>query len=652
MDSPAYKRKAGIEWRLPAIIVGFAALVHLLFVAETQIPEFNNPVVDAYAYHAQAIGIVNGNVPNVPFWQPPLFPYWLSLVYRVIGPDPAAARYFQVVWTVMASLLVFIISRRLLSRGLSFVAALLVPIYGPMLFLFGQLMPTGMAVALDLLVLLVLMSFVKRPNVWRALAVGALLGVAALAVPNILVLLPVAVAYPVIRGFRNKSWREPLLLIFGLCAGLMAVLTPVTLRNARACGELIPISTNGGINLFIGNNADSDRTMAVRPGPEWDRLIYMPLETGSATSASGAERFFTKQVLDYALQNPARFAGNLARKAWHFLSSREIPRNVDVYVFRQYSVFLQATVWKIGSFGFPFALLLPLSIIGLLYGIPSSGEKRVLVWFVLLYSASVILFIPASRYKLPAIAPLLIFAVAGLAWLFRRTGHARKQLVCALCIGACVTVVVSLPAVFPMDRINLASELQNDIGMSLFHKGDPLGATARYLQAIRLNPSNDMAYCNLGNLMTVEGDVNKAEDNYNQSLRIRPDNDEALLGLGRLYCIKRQFIGAAGYFRAVLDLKPDDPAAMKDLGFALLQAGRPAEAAACFQKALKIDGLEAHMLVNLGGVFLMQNSTNQALRCLRKAAALDPSNPIPRQAVERILQETAATNTMPASGTP
>ncbi len=157
-------------------------------------------------------------------------------------------------------------------------------------------MPTGMAVALDMAVLWSFLRLLEAPTVGRALATGGLLGVAALAVPKI----------------SCRSCRSPwagrccagsaatrgqaAFLGLALLVGTAAAIVPVACRNAVVSGEWVPISTNGGINLYIGNNAEATRTLGIRPGPDWEELTRLPQRAGRGSKADRSSPFYVKEV--------------------------------------------------------------------------------------------------------------------------------------------------------------------------------------------------------------------------------------------------------------------------------------------------------------------------------------------------------------------
>ena len=55
--------------------------------------------------------------------------------------------------------------------------------------------------------------------------------------------------------------------------GLLVAIAPVTLRNYALGSDVVLISSNAGINFYLGNNPDYQRTVNIRPGWEWYELL-------------------------------------------------------------------------------------------------------------------------------------------------------------------------------------------------------------------------------------------------------------------------------------------------------------------------------------------------------------------------------------------
>ena len=64
-----------------------ALVVRLVYLEHSQDnPFFSAPVVDAHSYVAQERQLVEVSwVGDKPFWQPPLYPYFLALIYAFSG---------------------------------------------------------------------------------------------------------------------------------------------------------------------------------------------------------------------------------------------------------------------------------------------------------------------------------------------------------------------------------------------------------------------------------------------------------------------------------------------------------------------------------------------------------------------------------------
>ena len=239
------------------IVAAVALLVQAAFIGESHRHlAFQIPIVDAATYHNTAVSLARGEAPpREAFWQPPLYPILLGVLYRISGENVLFARAVQGVSGVLSALLVFAIASRMTSRSMALVAALLTSIYGPLLFYHTQLLPTGLAVTLNLLAILLTLRLLEKPGIRRALCCGLVFGSAALAVPNALVGAVIPVACIFLMPGRSPTPRERLRLTGAMVLAIVLCILPVSIRNRSVSGAWVPISTNGGINLFIGNNS-------------------------------------------------------------------------------------------------------------------------------------------------------------------------------------------------------------------------------------------------------------------------------------------------------------------------------------------------------------------------------------------------------------
>ena len=163
---------------------------------------------------------------------------------------------------------------------------------------------------------------------------------------------------------RSPSRRRAIAAITAATVGFLLIALPAGLWTGHITGRMTILPSSGGINLYIGNNPDSDTTVRIRPGYQWTLLDRMPAQHGVRGMWDSSAWFHT-QVRDYIAAQPADWLRGMAGKCMQLICSRELARNVDVYVFRDWSVLLGATTWRLGAFGFPFGALLPLAVVGL-----------------------------------------------------------------------------------------------------------------------------------------------------------------------------------------------------------------------------------------------------------------------------------------------
>ena len=577
--------------RTPAWMWLALALLSILiqgwYLADTATtPAFAYPLIDSASYHEQAQAIVDGKTPHKPFWQPPLYPYFLSVVYRLVGTDMIAVRAVHGLLGLAACLLTFGLARRFLAAGWAFGVGVAFCLYAPLIYFFSELLPVGLGIVLDLAVLLVGLWAMEKPGAWRWLACGVVLGLAVLAVPTVLIFVAVLVAAAWFAGADGVGESRPWRRVLALLLGVAVVIVPVTVRNRVVGGEWVLISTNGGINFFIGNNAHTDVTLATRPGLDWERLVRLPYQQGAVT-AKQAERFFYAESAAFARRHPLEFVGGMLVKALQYVNGREIPRNLDMYVVQDESTVLGLLSWRVWRFGFPFGVLGPLALFGLVVA-QKNRRYALLAAFLILYSAGVIAFFPAARYRAPVLPALLVLAGGAACWFATRLRAGRVPLGAWVGLGVLV-VLVNVPLRFPTDEVNFAAELKNAVGTAIDVRGDHRAAAAYYRQAIALDPQFADAHYNLGNALRLMNQVPVAEASYREAIRIRPDHDKARVNLGVALYQQRRYGEATLELEMAATLNPRNAQAYNNLAVVQLALGRRQEALANLREAARLD---------------------------------------------------------------
>ena len=355
---------AGLQaGRLGWLVFALALALRVAYILEADAsPLFEHPAVDAktYTHHAQRLAAGNWlGVGEGPFWQPPLYPYFLGAV-KVLFPESFfyAVRFAQALLGALVCAMSWWIGRALFNPAVGLLAGIGAALCGPLIFFDGELLPASLAAFVDLLALVVLLRVWRRPSRWGFLGAGAAFGVGALAVPTVLTF---AVAVPIVLLWRAPC-RQGLIWTGAFALGVILAVTPVAWRNWAIGGDGVGISYNAGINLYIGNNPDYAETVAIRPGWEWDDLVTQPARAG-IERPSAKSAYFAERAWGYIKGDPTGWLGLMGHKLGAFWHGDERGRNQPIYFWRTYSNVLSASLWKAGI-AFPFGLVAPLGAVG------------------------------------------------------------------------------------------------------------------------------------------------------------------------------------------------------------------------------------------------------------------------------------------------
>ena len=146
-----------------------------------------------------------------------------------------------------------------------------------------------------------------------------------------------------------------------------------------------------------------------------------------------------------------------------------------------------------------------------------------------------------------------------------------------------------------------------------------------YREAIKLNPKNDVAYHNLGNLLNDLKRPVEAEAAYRKAIELDPDYAPSYNNLGALLRDLKRHDEAEAAYRKAIELDPNFAYAYNGLGNVLLDLKRDDEAEAAYRKAIELDPSYSHSYNGLGNVLRDLKRHDEAEAVYRKAIELDPN---------------------------
>lgn len=652
------------------LLVGlFLFALGLRFTYVTQIrnsPFSDVPIVDSKTYVDRSMEIARGDwLGEEPFWQPPVYPYLLAVIHRAFGENFYVIRLLQSVIASFSCVLVYLIGRRIFGRSVGLIAALMVSGYGVLIYFDGEFLPTSLAVLLNLVSMLMLLRAVESPGVRRWLLSGIVLGLSAITVANVLVFVPFTIAWIWI-VFRNSGERSQgsavtdgvkrTTWVISFCLGVFMIISVVTVRNYVVGEDLVFISYNAGLNFYIGNNPDYDRTVGIRPGRDWVELTGMPSDEG-IEKPSLTSRFFLSKAWTFIRESPADYVRLLLKKLYLFWNGDEIKRNQDIYFSRSYSSLLSVLLWKKGI-AFPFGLLGPLALTGILLCLKRWREVFLPLTFVLSYTTSVVLFFICSRYRVPVLPFLALFAAYTLWWWMQRLrAKEYRHLLSALpflglTIGANLNVgamnmegdadthyqlclVYAEKGMYataaPHCRRTLELEPEHvearyNLGASYAKRAMYDEAISEYRELIEIAPHRTAVRYNLANIYMKKGMYDEAMRVYETLVQIAPDRAEYHYRLGNCYAQEGMYDEAIVEYGAAVRLNSKHLDARYNLGFLYAETGMYDKAVAEYRSVLESKPDYVDVLNNLGIIFLKKGTPDSAIAQFKRAIEMQPSH--------------------------
>jgi hypothetical protein len=199
------------------VLIGAATLVRVAVALTTGLS-------DTEAYYAQW-----ARFPALSYYDhPPLVAWTTWLVERVFA-DPRSVRLGPILYAAAFSALLYRLGARLFSPRAGFFAVALVTAIPAFFFVGFVLNPEGLLAPLWTLFLLLLDDLRERDELWRPLAIGAVIGVAFLAKYTAVLAVPVAVLYVAGSSSTRRWLRRPSFYLAGVIA--LAIATPVVAWN-------------------------------------------------------------------------------------------------------------------------------------------------------------------------------------------------------------------------------------------------------------------------------------------------------------------------------------------------------------------------------------------------------------------------------------
>jgi len=621
---------------IPALVALVLRVIYVLTFRDS--PAFEYPIMDEAIHDGWARGGMEFMHEGVPYFRAPLYIWFLQLNYA-INDGYFYVRIVQAILSAVTVAFVADLGRRLAGPVAGLVGGLLLAFCWPVIYFAGELVIVSFFMVLVVAGLWCLVRAQNSSSVRFALAGAALLGLASIARPTALVFLPALVWL----GLRSwQGWlTTPRVRISTVVAMIALMLLPglaLTVRNQIVGGDAVFISSQGGLNFYIGNNPESDGRTAVVPGTSatwaggYVQATRLAEEAeGRSLSASEVSDHYYRRGLEYWASDPADALRLYARKLRLLLGAAEQSNNKNPHFWRDLNPLLRLPIFS------SWALIFSLGIVGL-FLVRRRPESTPLNLFVGLYAIGLMLFFINERFRVPETIVLASFAGVPIAVAIERWRENRTQVAA---IGLAAIAVLTLSELdrvgFNGDRVEADAFSQYTLANMYMGAGDSDRAAETYLGALdaarrfRLAGFDEVERMARDSLVEALFRSRREEEATQQVEYFRgawPEDYRAELLEGRRRAYLYLHRQSRRYFEAALARNPAVAEAFVGIARAQIATEEFDGAEKSLRRALAVGGPRADAwgtfaLLELSG----RGSEQRANRYSRRALELDPGEP-------------------------
>ena len=623
------------RWAPWMLLVGALAYRSVYFAQIRGNPYFDAPIMDEGYHDLWAREIAHGDwAARIPFYRAPLYPALLGVVYRLFGADPPPFAWIRGVQLLVGALTPFLVlrlARRLVPGrpAIAWIAAVLTAADGMLLYFESDMLLESLLAPLAVGSLLLMLRAGENGAPRRWLLAGVVLGAFAITRPNILAFTPLLFVGAL--GWRGEtfSWRRLQLgAAAALTVGVCLLVLPVTALNRFVGHDRTFLAWQGGINFFLGNNPEANGWSATAPkvlGTDWwggynDAIRIAEDAAGHKLSPAEISDYWFERGVAWWREHPRTGVLVTAKKAVFFLSGLEFSNNRDIRLFLEHF----APAGRSGLL-LMYALV-PLAVAGcfVFWRTGRPGPRIVVLW-VLVYSATIIAFFVTARYRVPLRPVFAILAATGALSL--ADGIRRRERRAWLAAAGVVLIGIGTN-VNPWLREYRPSPAQFYQAVANIHqdKGRTEQALDWQKRALAVDPAFPEGNLNEGTLYMALGRPADAVASFQRERHFDPDDGRNLASLGQAYAKLGRLEEADQAYADAEATGLVDARELYNHGVALERLGRTVDAGGSYRRAVEADSTFADAWNNLGVLAARDGRLDEAIGLWRTALARDPAH--------------------------
>ena len=375
-------------------------------------PSTNRWLFDAVsdgAYHSTA-------------WVDPFYTYCLAGFIWLFGDyHQLAVAIFNLFLYFSVFALTFYFVERLISSRAAVLAVLLLAI-SKFTALSSQMNNTFLAATFILLSAVVLLNYYKTPGYRRAIVLGLVLGLTALASPSAQFFIPITMITIIFWGWNQLKVTA---VLHSMTVVLMAavIMAPWVIRNYMVFDEFISVRNGGGQIVFVGTVAIagtvSPEKIASNAKPAWAADTPRNAVWKSKllkNHRSELERFQLEYAKEVGPDN-WKIMDEVQRDKWFLKESKEFILANPIISLKLAMAKIEVFVKSMGWLGVGIILF---AIIGAIATIKNPVLSTIVLWAASYIGPFTLVISYFSRYRAPIEPLLIILSICALYWLTNR----------------------------------------------------------------------------------------------------------------------------------------------------------------------------------------------------------------------------------------
>lgn len=651
------------------LLIGFVLRIEYLNELK-DIPDFYAPLHDAELKDFWAKALVYGNwtpprgqgnpfLEGYPLPNPPGYPLFLALIYKLSDANPFAIRWVQICIGLFNIFLVYLIAKNIFNSTTAIFSALGISTYWAFVYYDLDLNQQTIFIAITLTTLYLIIQSFKKSKILYFISAGVIFGFGSwFRGENFFLIFPITLFIFIAPLLLEKNISRATKWATTFLISSFLPILPIAIYNYKLCGELVPVSHTGECSLYIAFDPNTPvyapytykflKWLNKTPEDTLEVFDIDGLTQGLTKELNKKDRVTYREWRNYLISNAFKNAFNHPFKNLvlkpitrflYLLSPIEMDENKVL--------FYEIKVSKILRYLPSFRIVITLFTFGLLTFINQIFKKKtysssenlycigLLLFFPLIYCGVFSLLIAGSRYRVPLIPIFLIFGGHGISYLLHLIKSKNiKETINWLTLLTLLYIIFGIQ-ILPytpnrsrwLDERRRCYQITNQIlkGIGFFENW------------LAKNPSDADAHYHLGVLYFDAKNYSKAEKHLLDALRYNPSHKSAPYNLAILYAIKKDLSNAQKYIETAKEKNPQKTDVWFTLGWIYELTGKQKKAEEAYEYAISLSPSHYKALTHLAVIHINKGNLEKAKKLLTKALEVNPYYPDARFNLAQVL---------------